>query len=98
MEDIAGEALRMDAYQRRQRALGDFAHPENRGFCHAILRETFESVDAKVSKPGWKIRFGDLAQPERGRYMHQLPMCRSDASIIMICELTWRNPIWSRCW
>src|ERR1022692_2327040 len=98
VENVAREALRVNAHQRRQRTVRHIAHLQHDGFFQAVIEAAFKSVDSKVSKPGWEIRFGSLVQPERGRSVHELSAGCRDAFIIMICELPWRIPPWSRCW
>jgi hypothetical protein len=72
VEDVARQALRVNAHQRRQRAVRHIAHFQDHGLFQAVLVAAFKSIDSKVSKPGWKIRFGSLVQPERGRSVHEL--------------------------
>ena len=62
VENVAGEALGMDAHQGRRRAL-QIAHLQHHRFFDAIVVAAFKAVDAEVAKPGWKIRFGYFVQP-----------------------------------
>jgi hypothetical protein len=62
----------MDAHQRRHRTPRHVAHFQNYGFFQAVVETALKSIDSKVSKSGWKIGFGSLVQPERGRSVHEL--------------------------
>jgi len=62
----------MNAHQRRTRTARHIAHAQNHGLFHAIAVAAFKSIDSKVSEPGWKIRFGGLMKPRRGRRVHAI--------------------------
>ena len=60
-EDVAGEALRVNAYQRRSRM--DIAHHHGNGlFCATVaVKQAFKAHDAEVSPTRGEIGFGKFA-------------------------------------
>ena len=69
MEDVAREALRVDAHQGR-RASGEFAHFEDDGFLGAGPRGGFEAENPKHAELGGKVRFGHFREPWRSGCAH----------------------------
>ena len=65
VEDVASEALRMDANQWR--VAGKIAHLKDDRFLRRIVAcpESFKSEDSKMPETGGKIRFSDFAGVER---------------------------------
>jgi len=67
VEDVAGEALRVDAHERRRVGSANIAHHECDGFFEmsAAVRQTettFETVDPEGSVFGGKVGFGCLGE------------------------------------
>ena len=69
VEDVAGEALRVDAHQGR-RALGEVAHFEHDGFLGAGAGGGFEAEDPKHAELCGKVRFGHFREPRRSGFTH----------------------------
>jgi hypothetical protein len=69
MENVAGQALGMDANQRR--AASQIAHLERHGFF--VLRRAAaasKAVDPKRAKFSGKVRFGHFFKRRRGVIVH----------------------------
>jgi hypothetical protein len=69
VKDISGEALGMDANQRRRLA-AEAAHRQCDSFLDAGARLALESVNPEMPELGWKVRFGHLGEPQRGGMIH----------------------------
>ena len=67
VKDVAGEALRVDAHQRRLRRRSRSPIFEHHGFFGAGACRAFETVDPKDAELGGKVRFGHFREPWRSR-------------------------------
>jgi hypothetical protein len=74
MENVAGQALGMDANQRR--LAGQIAHFQGDGFLSPAIRRLAvaapKAVDAERAKFGGKVRFGHFFERRRGVTVHDL--------------------------
>ena len=69
VEHVAGEALGVDAHQRRF-AVCESAHAQRQGFFHGVFEMALETEDPEVSVLRREIRFGHFEEPQRGEIVH----------------------------
>jgi hypothetical protein len=62
MEYVAGQALRMNAHERRLQGRGDIAQPERYCLLRSSRSYAFKPINSEMSKPGWEIRFGNFSK------------------------------------
>jgi hypothetical protein len=72
VKDVAGEALGMDADQRRRTRRGSqIAHLQDYGFLGVLSEAALEPEDPKLSIAGWELGFSHFAQPRRQGTFHR---------------------------
>jgi hypothetical protein len=69
MENIAREALRMDAQQRGRRCV-HVSHAQRHGLFHAVPHASFETEDPEKPVLGRKVRLGDFRRKKKRGGFH----------------------------